>query len=52
MGAEQRLSCRDSIEDTMWNGWLVNKFGSLRIVIESTLGFGLALPLIAEFIRS
>jgi hypothetical protein len=48
MGAEQRLSCRDSIEDTMWNGWLVNKFGSLRIVIESTLGFGLALPLIAE----
>jgi MFS family permease len=29
-------------------GWLINKFGSLTIVIGSTLGFGLALPLIAE----
>ena len=29
-------------------GWLINKFGSLSIVIGSTLGFGLALPLIAE----
>src|ERR1700730_5250148 len=29
-------------------GWLINKFGSLSIVIASTLGFGLALPLIAE----
>src|ERR1700688_1918892 len=29
-------------------GWLINKFGSLNIVIGSTLGFGLALPLIAE----
>jgi len=29
-------------------GWLINKFGSLSIVIGSTLGFGLVLPLIAE----
>jgi len=29
-------------------GWLTNKFGSLSIVIGSTLGFGLSLPLIAE----
>jgi MFS family permease len=29
-------------------GWLIHKFGSLSIVIGSTLGFGLALPLIAE----
>jgi MFS family permease len=29
-------------------GWLINKFGSLSIVIGSTLGFGLALPLLAE----
>jgi len=29
-------------------GWLINKFGSLSLVIGSTLGFGLALPLIAE----
>ena len=29
-------------------GWLINKFGSLSIVMGSTLGFGLALPLIAE----
>src|ERR1700729_2458490 len=29
-------------------GWLINKFGSLSIVIASTLGFDLALPLIAE----
>ena len=29
-------------------GWLIHKFGSLNIVIGSTLGFGLALPLIAE----
>src|SRR5258708_4917196 len=29
-------------------GWLINKFASLSIVIGSTLGFGLALPLIAE----
>ncbi|MGA8617471.1 MAG: MFS transporter [Candidatus Sulfotelmatobacter sp.] len=29
-------------------GRLINKFGSLSIVIGSTLGFGLALPLIAE----
>jgi hypothetical protein len=29
-------------------GWLINKFGSLSIVIGSTLGFALALPLIAE----
>jgi MFS family permease len=29
-------------------GWLIHKFGSLSIVIWSTLGFGLALPLIAE----
>ena len=29
-------------------GWLINRFGSLSIVIGSTLGFGLALPLIAE----
>jgi MFS family permease len=29
-------------------GWLINKFGSLSIVIGSTLGFVLALPLIAE----
>src|SRR5260370_4391742 len=29
-------------------GWLINKFGSLSIVIGSTLGFGLALTLIAE----
>src|SRR5258708_12655419 len=29
-------------------GWLINKFGSLSIVIGSTLGFGLTLPLIAE----
>src|SRR5260370_9210294 len=28
-------------------GWLINKFGSLSIVIGSTLGLGLALPLIA-----
>ena len=28
--------------------WLINKFGSLSIVIGSTLGFGLALPLIAD----
>jgi len=26
-------------------GWLINKFGSLSLVIGSTLGFGLALPL-------
>jgi hypothetical protein len=29
-------------------GWLINKFSSLSIVIGSTLGFGLALLLIAE----
>jgi MFS family permease len=29
-------------------GWLINNAGSLSIVIGSTLGFGLALPLIAE----
>jgi len=29
-------------------GWLINKFGSQSIVIGSTLGIGLALPLIAE----
>ena len=29
-------------------GWLINKLGSLRIVIASTLGFCLTLPLIAE----
>jgi MFS family permease len=29
-------------------GWLINEFGSLSIVIGSTLGFGLALPSIAE----
>jgi len=29
-------------------GWLINRFGGLSIVIGSTLGFGLALPLIAE----
>jgi MFS family permease len=29
-------------------GWLINTFGSLSIVIGSTLGFVLALPLIAE----
>ena len=29
-------------------GWLINKFGGLSIVIGATLGFGLALPLIAE----
>jgi MFS family permease len=29
-------------------GWLTNTFGSLSIVIGSTLGFGLSLPLIAE----
>jgi MFS family permease len=29
-------------------GWLIHKFGSLSIVMGSTLGFGLALPLIAE----
>jgi MFS family permease len=29
-------------------GWLISKFGSLRIVMGSTLGFCLALPLIAE----
>jgi MFS family permease len=29
-------------------GWLIHKFGSLSIVIGSTLGFALALPLIAE----
>jgi MFS family permease len=29
-------------------GWLINKFGSLSVTIVSTLGFSLALPLIAE----
>ncbi len=29
-------------------GWLIHKFGSLSMVIGSTLGFALALPLIAE----
>jgi len=28
-------------------GWLINKFGSLSIVIGSTLGFALYLPLLA-----
>jgi MFS family permease len=29
-------------------GWLINRFGTLSIVIGSTLGFGLALPFIAQ----
>src|SRR5258708_36828989 len=29
-------------------GWLIHKFGSLSIVTGSTLGCGLALPVIAE----
>jgi MFS family permease len=29
-------------------GWLINRFGTLAIVIGSTLGFGLALPFIAQ----
>src|SRR5258708_25429364 len=37
-----------SVFDMRVAGWLINKFGGLSIVIGSTLGFGLALPLIAE----
>lgn len=48
LGRSLMIAAIGSVLAIPFAGWLINAFGSTRTVIATSLGFSLALPLIAE----